>query len=720
MMAERIQIDDKWYVAVTALGGESARHVLKHAQTFAMFDRFGDIEPGEQGLYHDDTRYLSMQELTINGTRPLFLGATVKQASSLLIVELMNPDLLIDGAPAILKGTVHVFRAKLLWQGACYEHIRLTNHGREPAAIRLELQFAADFADLFEVRGIRREAVGDLLPTEIADDEVILPYAGRDGLTRRAQLRFSPTPTQLTQSRVCYEPVLQPGEEQHFYCTVVCNGDGAAPVQSLHYDAALRQSVALRCKEAAHQCPIETSNPLVNRWLERSASDLAMLTTELPGGRYPFAGVPWYCTTFGRDGILTAMECLWLDPSLAAGVLAFLAETQATAEDPRNDAEPGKILHEARQSEMARTAEVPFRRYYGSVDATPLFIVLAGAYHRWTGDTAFMRRLWPNVLLALQWIDRYGDLDGDGFVEYARRSPDGLVQQGWKDSQDSIFHADGELAHAPIALCEVQGYVYQARLAAAELAREFGEGAIAERQSAQAEALRERFDAAFWCPEIGNFAIALDGHKRQCKVPSSNAGHALWSGIASPERADRAVDAFIGSDFFSGWGVRTIPVGQARYNPMSYHNGSIWPHDNALIAAGMARYGRMKEATLMFDSMFEASLHFEHHRLPELFCGFPRRAGEGPTLYPVACAPQAWASATVFAMLQACLGVEFDARERRLALKTPRLPPGISWLAVKQLGTPGCSVDLVLKRYESSVGVEVVRKDAQAEVVVIV
>jgi glycogen debranching enzyme len=636
------------------------------------------------------------------------------------VIDLMNPDRPANGDTAALaKGTIHIFRAKLLWQSACHEHVRLTNHGSEPAQVRLEFTFDADFVDLFEVRGMKREKRGERLQPELSAGEVVLPYRGRDGRLRRTCIRFDPAPQALDVGRAAFEVRLDPGSEHHLYCTVRCECEGDPPPAQMSYDTAVRENEVQRKGWLGGHCNITTSNPLVNLWLDRSAADLAMLTTSLPTGPYPFAGVPWYSTTFGRDGILTALECLWVDPSMARGVLAFLASTQAIEMDAQSDAEPGKILHEARQSEMALTREIPFGRYYGSVDSTPLFVVLAAAYWRRTGDADLIRGIWPNILLALQWMERHGDADGDGFVEYARRSEEGLVQQGWKDSGDSVFHADGRLADAPIALCEVQGYVYEAKLAAADLARMMGDAAMAQRLMQEAEQLRRRFQAAFWCEEIGSYAIALDGHKQQCKVPSSNAGHTLWSGIAAPEHAQRIIDGLMGPHFFSGWGVRTIPAGAARYNPMAYHNGSIWPHDNALIAYGMARYGRTESAMQLFASTFDASLYFDSHRLPELFCGFPRRPGAGPTLYPVACSPQAWAAAAVFGMLQACLGLQIHAGNSEIVLQSPRLPAFVDWIRISRLGAPGPSVDLLLQRYERNVGFEVMRKDPEARVTVV-
>jgi glycogen debranching enzyme len=724
-MARKIQIGEKWYVAATAASAEEQPQTLKQGRTFGLFDRFGDMQvlvADKEGLYHDDTRYLSHIELTIDGARPLHLGSSVEDSNSLLAIDLMNPDLpACEGRDALPKGTLHIFRAKVLWEGACHEHVRISHHGGEATTVRIEFTFAGDFADLFEVRGMRRERRGELGAPEVQRDEVVLPYRGLDGVARCTRIRFEPRPAFLDGTRAGFELRLEPGSEHHLYCTVLCDAsseDDALP-RARSYDEALQRNRQARRDWSEGHCHVSTSNPLVNLWLERSVSDLAMLTTRMPTGPYPFAGVPWYSTTFGRDGILTALEYLWVDPSLARGVLAFLAQTQASESDAANDAEPGKILHEARYSEMARTHEIPFGRYYGSVDSTPLFVVLAGAHYARTRDAEFARRLWPHVLRALDWMDRAGDADGDGFVEYARRSREGLVQQGWKDSHDSIFHRDGTMADAPIALCEVQGYVYEAKHAASELARVMGDVALAQRLKHEAEQIKHRFDGAFWCEPLGSYAIALDGGKRQCQVLSSNAGHTLWSGIASQAHAQRIIDGLMGPAFFSGWGIRTIAAGSARYNPMSYHNGSIWPHDNALIAMGMARYGRTEAAMELFAATFDASLFFDGHRLPELYCGFPRRPGAGPTLYPVACSPQAWAAAAPFGMLQACLGLEVRAEHHEIVLRRPRLPNFIDWMRVKNLGAPGPSVDLLLQRYERNVGVEVVRKDEGVRVTVV-
>jgi glycogen debranching enzyme len=726
LMVKKIQLDEQWYILATSSPADERRRVLKHNDLFALLDRFGDIQPigmAEEGLYCGDTRFLSHHELQIDGVRPMFLNSTVKDDNGLLIIELMNPDLHVAGRNKIDKGLMHIFRAKLLWNNACHEHVRVVNFGMEEIETTLSLEFGADYADIFEVRGFERDKRGEVLPIHSTDNEFLLGYRGRDKTARNTRITFDPQPAHMTASgRADFLLKLPPKGEAHIYATIQCEVDGrkidAAPGGDGYFSALTQSGEAIRGL-LNNRCKISTSNAMVNHWLDRSASDLVMLTSTLPEGDYPYAGVPWYSTTFGRDGILTARECLWIDPSLAKGVLSFLSATQATEVDASRDAEPGKILHEARRGELAALDEIPFRRYYGTVDATPLYVALAGAYYERTGDLEFIRSIWPNIRRALEWIDKYGDSDGDGFVEYARHSKTGLEQQGWKDSNDSIFHSDGQLAHAPIALCEVQGYVYEGKLRAAHLAEVLGEDALAQQLKDAAELLKRNFNEAFWCEEIGSYAIALDGQKRQCAVSSSNAGHALWTGIASDEYAAKIAERMLSDELFCGWGIRTIGNKEVRYNPMAYHNGSVWPHDNALIARGLARYGFTDKAMDVFSGMFDTSQFVDQHRLPELFCGFRKRPGEGPTLYPVACSPQAWAAGSVFYMLQACLGLSFDPERSEIRFRHPKLPSFLETVEIKGLSINDATVDLRLQRYPNNVGINVVRKQGDAEVVVV-
>ena len=709
--------------------------VLKHGDTLAVLDRCGDIKPGglgEEGLYHDGTRFLSCLLLDLEGQRPFFLSSAIREENDQLAVALTNPDLLRQGEVLLSLGTLHLALRKFLWRGVWYQRLRVKNHAREQVHTTLGWHFEADFADIFEVRGMKRTARGQDLAPQVDIASVVLGYRGLDGVVRRTRLEFEPRPSSLAASTARFELSLPPRQEATLFLAVACertsecglgvadcglNSKSAAP--PLAFDDARAQAQADLERYSAWACHVRTSNGQINAWINRAVSDLHMLTTELATGPYPYAGVPWFNTPFGRDGIITAFECLWLRPQLARGVLAYLAATQATEVVPERDAEPGKIVHEIRRGEMAALKEIPFGCYYGSIDATPLFVLLAGAYFERTGDVAFIQSLRPNVEAALHWIDCYGDRDGDGFVEYDRQSADGLVHQGWKDSDDAIFHADGSPARGPIALCEVQGYVYAARRAGAALAAMLGDPKRAAQLRRQAEELRERFEQAFWCENLSTYALALDGDKQPCRVRTSNAGHCLFTGIAGPERARRVARTLLGPESFSGWGVRTLAASERRYNPMSYHNGSVWPHDNALIAQGLARYGLAEPALQIWTGLFEAALHFDSHRMPELFCGFAQDPGEGPVPYPVACAPQAWSAASVFLLLQACLGLEINAREARISFTRPQLPASLGELRIHNLEAAGASVDLVLVRHEHDVGVNVLRRDGDLQVLVV-
>jgi glycogen debranching enzyme len=546
--------------------------------------------------------------------------------------------------------------------------------------------------------------------------EYVMSYRGLDAVARRTSIRWSQTPNVLGTGMAEFVIKLAPLASEAIEISV--SYDAGIDVPATHSFDHLTAEARKRLAGHVHGiCSVHTSNATFNRWLNRSMSDLQMMMTDTPHGLYPYAGIPWFSAPFGRDGLITAFELLWAAPQVAQGVLAFLADTQATAYSDSADMQPGKIIHELRGGEMAALGEVPFGRYYGSADATPLFVMLALAYYERTGDRAFIDGLWPHIVAALDWIRNSGDLDGDHFIEYARHSEKGLIQQGWKDSHDSVFHADGTLADGPIAVCEVQGYAYGAWMAAARLAEVRGDARGAREWRARADTLQSRFEDAFWCDKLGTYALALDGNKRRCEVRTSNPGHCLFTGIASREHARSVVMSLMSEALYAGWGIRTVAAGEARYNPMSYHNGSIWPHDNALIAAGLARYAYTEPASRVLTAMFELSEAVDLHRLPELICGFQRRGDEHPTLYPVACAPQAWAAGAVYMLLTACLGFQIDAPSKRITFAQAQLPRSIDWLQISNLQIGDARVDLRLERHPHDVGVTVLRRDGDVEIV---
>lgn len=704
---------------------ERRPRALKHGDSFGLFDRAGDLDglpDSPEGLFHLDTRYLSALRLSIDGRQPVLLGSALSADNTTLTCDMTNPDMGTEAAP-LPRGDLHLRRSKFIWNDTCHERFALRNFGRQTVELRLDLAFAADFTDLFEVRGRRRPARGTLHAPEVGEGAVTLRYTGLDGAVRSTRLGFAPTPSSLSGGSAGFVLQLPPGEQRVVFVAIQLEEEGrprpAATPATTGADSAFHTALratrrALR-HSTARAARAESSHEIFNEALRRAGADLDMLLTDKPGGPYPYAGIPWFSTAFGRDGLITAWQALWLDPAIARGVLSFLAETQATTEDPANDAEPGKILHEMRAGEMARLGEVPYGRYYGSVDSTPLFVMLAGEYLARTGDKDTLRGLWPAIEAALGWIDRARRTGGHdrGFLTYQRRTPQGLVNQGWKDSGDSISHADGRLAEGPIALVEMQAYVYAAWRGAARIATVLGYAHRAAGLEARAARLREDFDAAFWDEALGTYALALDGEGKPCRVRSSNAGHALFAGIAKPERAERLVHTLMDPASFSGWGIRTLAVGEVRYNPMSYHNGSVWPHDNAMIAHGFSRYGFRAEAARVLEGMFTAAEHLELRRLPELFCGFPRRNGDGPTPYPVACAPQAWAAVAPLSLLASCLGLGFDPAAGCVGFHSPSLPAFLQEVVLRNLRLGEARIDVGFRRVDSEVGMAVLSREGQ-------
>ena len=708
-----IRVDNAFYVLATSRLSEDRSRVLKYGNTFAVFNRLGDIESiglGEHGIYHKGTRYLSQFALRLGSEPPQLLRSTIRDDNAFLTIDAMNVDISENGQLLVPRGSLHIFRSKFLDEGICHEHLRLANYSLDRVETSLSFEYAADYCDIFEVRGTHRDHRGKLYPPRTAKSSITFCYEGLDNVRRSTQIEFSQPPSHIDQREARFHFALNPKDETSLYITTLCmENDRHRAVVS--FDAALQQSTEEFARNAFSTTAISTSDHRMNDWFARSAADLQMMMVGNPEGAYPYGGVPWFSTVFGRDGIITAMECLWLEPRMAKSVLRYLAETQATTVNVEREAQPGKIIHEMRHGEMAALNEVPFGRYYGSVDATPLFVMLAGDYLDRTDDQLFLRSIWPNLKAALNWIDQYGDADGDGFIEYHPQSGKGLIQQGWKDSHDAISHADGRIADPPIALCEVQGYVYAAKLAGARLAMLFDEPELASELTRQAIALKEKFNREFWDTGLGSFALALDGQKKKCLVKSSNPGHCLFSGIATPEYAARVAESLAGEELFCGWGIRTLGGREVRYNPMSYHNGSVWPHDNAIAARGLARYGFYEQASKLFSALFEASEFMDLRRLPELFCGFHKRQhAEGPTLYPVACSPQSWAAGSVYMLLDACLGIRVNPLSRTITFAGRSLPDCLRGLTIRGLRLAGAEVDLEIEEYSGQLQPKVLRQ----------
>ncbi len=695
---------------------------LKHGGAFMVTDTRGDLPVSEQetGLFWHGLRFLRTCDLFLDGQVLTPLSHSISDEEGSCEIDLTNPYLVktVGNAQDVQQGVVHVRRMLEIRGRRLTQTFSVTSYVSEPLEVMLALKLGADFSDLFEVRGMVRAARGQLAEPQFSTDGAFFSYRGLDQIERTTQVTFSPTATTISANAAFWRLPLHQGATRQVIITADLTerdphgrsvwraAAGHAAQRTADEDpwseswpkapahtGALTETQATQHTQSAKTLQeaqgaltiphlripeVSSNNVFFNRLLNRGLHDLVMMSTVTPDGLYPYGGIPWYVCPFGRDALITSLEFLPWFPEIARGTLSFQAAYQGEKEDNFTEEEPGKIFHEYRQSEMANCHEVPFIPYYGSVDATPLFLITLANYVRWTNDLDFLRQIWPHAEAAARWLLTYGDKDGDGFIEYHRFSEKGLINQGWKDSWDAISHRDGSYAQGPIALCEAQAYAYAAYLAMAELGRKMGRpDDEAKTWEQRATTLQANFVRRFWWEEEQTFYLALDGAKRPCEVVSSNAGQCLWPGIVPKELAEKLIERLLQEDMYTGWGIRTLSAHAARYNPMSYHNGSVWPHDNALIGLGCALYGHKDVANKLLGNLYGLSLSFEGARLPELFCGFTRHFGYSPTRYPVACVPQSWAAGAPFLLLAATLGFAPDAAEGRLNLRNPEVP---DWL----------------------------------------
>ena len=672
--------------------------VIRERDMFMLTDVDGQMPRGNTngyGLYHGDTRYLSGYEFSFSTGRSMVLLSTAELGFSSEHV-LTNYRMIDAEGRKVPNSTIEVHRTRVL-SDVLGETVQVTNYNDFEVHLELVFRFAADFADIFVVRGYEPERHGQVSAPVCGKDWLRVTYKGSDGRRRETKVTLSPAPHAVQADAevafVNYHVSLGPRE--HAVIEVVVSVDGRLESPpAVNRFSKISQEYA---EWVASSTRVKTDNGFFDAVLDRSLRDLRMLwKSDRAASGYPAAGTPWFDTLFGRDSSIAGLQSLWLKPDIARNCLAALARWQGKKLDSWRDEEPGKILHELRLDEYTQSGELPFSPYYGSIDSTPLFLMLAGEYYHWTNDLELLRQMEPNLRLGLDWMHKYGDTNGDGYLEYEKRSTRGLLNQGWKDSEDSMMHADGTLLEPPIAPVEVQAYQYAALIKLAPLFEALGDVGGAQEMRQEAETLRQQFDRAFWLD--GCYALALDGDGRPAASWASNAGHALWGGIATAGRAPQTVQRLMSEEMFSGWGIRTLCKTSPRYNPQSYHNGTVWPHDNAVIAMGFKQYGFVEELDRIATGLFEAAQAFPYYRLPELFGGAGRSAHQSPVPYPVACRPQAWAAGSFPMITQALLGLCADAPNRRLYVVRPTLPRWLESVDVSGLRVGQAKVHLLYER----------------------
>jgi len=707
-----------------ATGAQDIRDtiVIKQHDLFLLTDLNGNV-PRENvnalGLYYQDTRFLSAYELVLEGIPPTYLLSTGERQFA-EVQELTNPDLRLPSGAIVAKETITFHRERIITSMTGDEALSITNFNVSEVPLELAIYFDADFKDMFELRGFVTDFTRGVLHEPTWDGNCLyFQYDGLDGIVRKTTVHFDPLPENRNRGQVVYRILLPARSTQtlRLHLTVELSTVPAPPdATSRNLGALVEHGDEEYNRWARRQSRILSDNQSWNDLIDRSRKDIHLLQSGNPKESYPAAGIPWFATLFGRDSLITGYENIW-DPSQSNTILRLLAHYQGTKVDDWRNEQPGKIMHELRRGELANCNIVPFNPYYGTVDATPLFVILLAEYYRWTADIDFVRQLEPNLRAALDWMENYGDLDGDGFLEYETTSASGLANQGWKDSWDAIMHRDGTLAKQPIALVEVQGYAYLARHCASELYQALGDDAEAQRQRYVANWLRSAFDSAFWLEDLGCYALALDGEKRPCAVISSNAGQTLWSGIVPPDKAAKVADRVMRSDMFTGWGIRTLGTGEIRYNPMGYHVGSVWPHDNAIIGLGLKRYGEEAKLQSLVTGFFESTRHFPDRRVPELFCGYDRAQFRVPVRYPVACSPQAWAAGASLLFCRTMLGLVPNAPADELLIVRPVLPEWLRSVTVEGLRVGESTIDLRYQRQGDHTFTEILRQTGSARIV---
>ena len=674
---------------------------LIDGKTFLSTIVAGDIAPAgapDVGFFHQDTRFLSHLEFRIDGHRAVVLSSSTEKTFSSQI-ELTTGNITLRDSFDLPENTVHIRREQLLSADVFFDRFTFENFNQSAVEFTVELLYDADFVDVFQVRGVARSIQGQYYQPITTDSSISFFYRGRDNVLRKTLVEMSPKPTEIESRVGRWRLRLEPLRRIQLEVHITPSSDRIPPrAATYNMEENLRKRRTAFNEWERRSTHFKTNNEVFDAAINTAIGDFHAL--QVPNGNEHIiaAGIPWFATIFGRDSIIAAYQSLSLNPQLAVETLRVLARYQGTQDNAWQDEEPGKILHEYREGEMTLCGEMPFGPYYGSVDATPLFLILLSEAYNWTADEQLVRDLLPAAHRALEWIDRYGDKDGDGFVEYQRRSPKGLVNQGWKDSWDANMHRDGKVAETPIALCEVQGYVYEAKYRMSSLLRTFGDTQTADRLRREASDLARRFDKAFWMPEQGFYAMALDAHKKPLEVISSNPGHLLLTRMLSRERARAVIQRFMNDDLFSGWGWRTLAQSERIFNPLSYHRGSVWPHDNSLIAHGMALNEYREPALQVLTTLYQAALEFRDYRLPELFCGVQRRTNDEPVHYPVSCSPQAWASGAIFLILSSVLGIRPSAQRKELNVVNPELPDWLEHLHLRNLRIGNSRVGLDFTR----------------------